>query len=138
MRSTVSLLTAAAVGSLFATSAQAAERSHGHHAHRARTRPASTAPKQEEQNATLKQEVADLRAEVESLKQTISSEHEAQVATSAQVQTLNTQVAAAPAAAREEAKTEIATAIEKEHHRDAIGYKGIRLQPGGFLEFAGI
>jgi hypothetical protein len=70
-----------------------------------------------------------------SLRQEVEGDHQAQAATASHVEALGTEVAAA---ARNEAKTEVAAAIEKEHRQDAIGYKGIRLQPGGYLEFAGI
>ncbi|MDE2410161.1 MAG: hypothetical protein KGM18_00135 [Sphingomonadales bacterium] len=108
-----------------------------HNRHHARPNEARVT-EQSRQNDELRQELAELRAEVSSLKQALESEHATQVATNTEVQTLNSEIAAAPATAREQARTEVASAIEKEHHRDAIGYKGIRLQPGGFLEFAGI
>ena len=137
MRSSVTLLATVAAGSLFATAAQATDHAR-HHRAAPHAGTGSQAMNQDEQNAELRQEVAELRAEVTSLKAAIDGDHQDQIATNTQVQTLNNQIAAAPTVARDEAKTEVAAAIEKEHHRDAIGYKGIRLQPGGFLEFAGI
>jgi hypothetical protein len=93
----------------------------------------------------LQAEVASLRGEVESQKtaQTaattqIETTQGALQATQAQVQAVQTQVAATPPVTPDQVNSQIATAIDKEHHNDKLYFKGITITPGGFLELAGI
>jgi len=134
----IKLLATAAASSLIATAGTAAPvKKHHPVAHRA---PSA--------NAELLAEVKELRAQVDELRSkvdttaNIQNETSATVAnTQAQVQSVQTQVAAvtaAPPVTKEEVHTQIAGAIEKEHHNDKFYFKGITITPGGFLEAAGI
>lgn len=93
----------------------------------------------------LQGEVESLRSEVESQKTTqtatvarIDTTESALQSTRTQVQVVQTQIAAAPPVSHEQVDTQIASAIDKEHHNDKFYFKGITIQPGGFLELAGI
>ncbi len=103
-------------------------------------------------NQELLEEVRSLRSEVENLRQQVNEQTSAQVntqhqvaSTTAQVQTtaaqvdaVQAQVAAAAPVTNDQVKTQIASAIEKEHHNDKLYFKGITITPGGFLELSGI
>ena len=103
-------------------------------------------------NAQLLDEVKALRAEVENLKARVDTTASTQGETTArinatqaqaqetqaQVQAVQTQVATVPAMTKEQVGTQIAAAVQKEHHNDKFYYKGITITPGGFLEAAGI
>ena len=137
MNMRVKLLATAAATSLLVSGAHAAP-AKKHHA----------APRAASANTALLKQVEALRAEVESLRAQITSTSSVQAETvaqvnntQAQVQAVQTQVqavAATPAVSKEQVKTEIAGAIEKEHHNDKFYFKGITITPGGFLEAAGI
>ena len=82
-----------------------------------------------------------LRAEVQSLKAQVDSQGTVQAATQAQVEAVQTQVAAAPTVplvTPDDVKTQIADAVDKEHHNDKFYFKGITITPGGYLELAGL
>jgi hypothetical protein len=103
-------------------------------------------------NQELLQEVRSLRSEVENLKQQMNEQTSAQVttqhqvatttaqvqSTAAQVEAVQAQVASTPPVTNDQVKTQIASAIEKEHHNDKFYFKGITITPGGFLELSGI
>jgi len=103
-------------------------------------------------NAALLAQVKALQAEVESLRGEVETQKTAQTATAAridttesalqttqtQVQAVQQQVTATPPVSKEQVNSQIATAIDKEHHNDKIYFKGITIQPGGFLEMSGI
>jgi hypothetical protein len=127
------LATAAVAGALIAGGAQAAPAKKHH------PRPSASA------NQALLDEVRALRAEVTELRGKVDSQASAQAttqqqieATQSQVQAVQTQVAAAPAMSADQVNSQIAKAIDKEHHNDKFFFKGITLTPGGFLELAGI
>jgi hypothetical protein len=127
------LATAAVAGALIAGGAQAAPAKKHH--------PRPSAPA----NQALLDEVRALRAEVTDLRSKVDSQASAQAATQqqieatqSQVQAVQTQVAAAPAMSADQVNSQIAKAIDKEHHNDKFFFKGITLTPGGFLELAGI
>jgi hypothetical protein len=103
-------------------------------------------------NGSLSAEVKALQAQVAALRGEIESQRSAQTATAArvetnesalqstqtQVQTVQQQIAAAPPVTKEQVGTQIASAIDKEHHNSKFFFKGITITPGGFLEAAGI
>ena len=103
-------------------------------------------------NRELLDEVRALRSEVADLKQRVAEQSSAQANTQAQVSTTQTQIqaaqavvqavqaqaSAAPPVTKEQVSTQIASAIDKEHHNDKFYFKGITLTPGGYLELAGI
>jgi hypothetical protein len=103
-------------------------------------------------NQELLEEVRSLRSEVENLKQQMNEQTSAQIntqhqvattsaqaqTTAAQVEAVQAQVASTPPVTKEQVKTEIASAVEKEHHNDKFYFKGITITPGGFLELSGI
>jgi hypothetical protein len=103
-------------------------------------------------NAVLLAQVKALQAEVESLRGEVETQKTAQTATVAridttesalqttqtQVQAVQQQVSTTPPVSREQVNSQIASAIDKEHHNDRIYFKGITIQPGGFLEMSGI
>ena len=136
MNMRVKLLATAAATSFLATGAYAAP-AKKHHAARA---PSA--------NAALLEEVKALRAEVDELKSKVDTTSSMQAETvaqvnntQAQVQNVQTQVAAvtaSPPVTKEQVNTQIANAVEKEHHNDKFYFKGITITPGGFLEAAGI
>ena len=137
MNMRVKLLATAAATSLLVGGAHAAS-AKKHHA----------TPRTASANGALLRQVEALRAEVEALRAQVSSTSTAQAETvaqvnntQAQVQAVQTQVqavAATPAVTKEQVNTQIASAVEKEHHNDKFYFKGITLTPGGFLEAAGI
>jgi hypothetical protein len=140
------LMAAVAIGAVIAPAAHAAEKKHTkHHAVAAKKAP---------HEAALKGEVDELKAQVAALRDELRNQREAtaqtqtqvvqtqtQVAqTQAQVGQMNAEISAKPS--QEQVKTEVGTqvasAVEKEHHNDAFYFKGIKITPGGFLELAGI
>jgi hypothetical protein len=134
----ITLLATAAAGSLIATGAYAAPaKKHHAAAHRA---PSA--------NSELLQEVKELRAQVEELRAKVDTTSSIQAETVAQVNTTQAQVAsvqtqvqavtATPPVTKDQVNTQIAGAIEKEHHNDKFYFKGITITPGGFVEAAGI
>jgi len=135
------LLAAVALGAIVAPNAHAATKKHvKHHARAAAAAPRDTA---------LRGEVDELKAQIASLRDELRSQRDTAVATQtqvaqtqAQVGTINQEIAATPPMTKADVKavahTEIATAVEAEHHRDNIPYKGIKITPGGFIELAGI
>lgn len=131
------LATAAVAGS--AVPAFAAPQHHRAHPHAA---PSAT-----------KAEIDELRSEIADLRQRLSeqtatqSQVQAQVATAqAQATTTETEVAAISAKQGSDtgtsqlaaAQDELRRRVEKDEHPDHIGYKGIQLTPGGFVELAGV
>lgn len=141
MRHATSLLAAVSLAAL-ALPGTAAAATHRHH----RTQPAHHKPAGRDVERTmLVQQVAELRAELNSLRQEIAAQKQAQDNTVATVAATQAQVAAvsrkADDTARqvpEQARTEIAGALTKEHRKGYVDFKGIRIAPGGFLELAGI
>ena len=138
MKYTSALLAAVAAGGLIAPiAAQAGTTPAKRHAtrHHAVAQGLTTA----ENSALLQEEVSQLRAEVNSLHQELSAEKQSTqsqiAATQSQVGAIQVQV---PVAAKAAADTEIAVAIEKEHHSDRSYYRGITIKPVGFIEAAGI
>jgi outer membrane murein-binding lipoprotein Lpp len=139
------LLAAVAAGAVFAPAAHAAEGRHGKtHAH-AHAAPAEAPAKK----AALKSEVDELKAEVAALREEIRATRETTAATQtqvvqaqaqvgAQIGAMHQEIAAKPVVTKDDVKHEIATAVEAEHHRDSIPYKGIKITPGGFIELAGM
>jgi uncharacterized small protein (DUF1192 family) len=103
-------------------------------------------------NAGLMARVEALQAEVEALKAEVNVQQDTQAqsvarmqstesalqSTQTQVQAVQTQLGTQPSISREDVKTQIASAIDKEHHNDKFYFKGITIQPGGFLEMSGI
>lgn len=100
-------------------------------------------------NQALLDEVKALRSEVETLRAKVDATSSTATATQAQVQQtqeqvqqVQTQVAAAPPVTQTQVdttvKTQIAAAVDKEHHNDKFYFKGITITPGGFVEAAGI
>jgi len=136
------LLAAAAANSVAAGAVDAA----GHKQHHGAPHSATSA------NAQLVAQVKALSIEVEALKSEVGMQRgnqetataqlqttqSALQSTQSQVQNVQTQLAATPAISKEQVNTEIAGAIEKEHHNDKFYFKGITITPGGFLEAAGI
>lgn len=94
----------------------------------------------------LREMVAQLQAEVASLHQEVVAQRQSQTATQAelaqtsvQVGAIHTEIAAAPAAVTPgQVQSQIASAIDTEHHQDHFDFKGLRITPGGFLEMAGV
>jgi hypothetical protein len=138
----VYMLATAAASSLIAGTAQAAP-AKKHHAHAASA------------NQQLLEEVKALRAEVEGLKEKVNAQDTAQATTQQQIESAQTQAQAAsseaqavqaqvqaanaaPPVTKEQVNSQIASAIDKEHHNDKFYFKGITITPGGFLELAGI
>ena len=135
------VLLATAAGALATGGAAAAPvRKHHHHVV---TRSANT---------LLLDEVKALRAEVQELRSKVDTTASTQASTDAkvdstqslvqanqsQIQAVQTQVATVPAMTKEQVNTQIAAAVQKEHHNDKFYFKGITITPGGFLEAAGI
>ena len=96
-------------------------------------------------NQQLLNEVKELRAEVQELRGKVDSQSTEQAETQqqidaarSQIQAVQTQVATVPAVTPDQVNTQIATAIDKEHHNDKFYFKGLTITPGGFLELAGI
>ena len=138
MNMRVKLLATAAATSLLVTGGYAAPAKKHHAAHRA---PSANAELLEEVKA-LRAQVDELRAKVDTTS-SMQAETVAQVNnTQAQVQSVQTQVqavtAAPPPVTKEQVNTQIAAAVDKEHHNDKFYFKGITITPGGFLEAAGI
>jgi hypothetical protein len=135
------LMAAVAIGAVIAPAAHAAEKKHAKH-HAAKTAPAGA------KESALKGEVDELKAEVAALRDELKTQRDTTAATQTQVaqtqaevvqtQTQVQQIAATPAATKEDVKTAIAASVEKEHHNDGFYFKGIKITPGGFLEMAGI
>lgn len=141
------LLAAVSIGAVLAPNAQAAEKKHAkpHHHH---TAPAAKSS----ESVALKSEVEELKAQVTALREEIKAQRETVATTQTavaqtQVQVTQTQqqvgslsqsVAETPKLAKAAADTEVASAIEKEHAKGYIDFKGIRITPGGFLELAGV
>jgi hypothetical protein len=136
----IALLATAAANLVAVGAADAATTKHPHH-----TAAASG-------NAALMKKVEALQAEVEALKSEVTVQQESQAnataqmqstasalqTTQSQVQSVQTQLASAPPVTPDQVKTQIAGAIDKEHHNDKFYFKGITITPGGFLEAAGI
>lgn len=132
------LLATAAANLVFVGGVDAATHKKNHH-------PASA-------NSALLAQVKALQAEVESLRGEVESQKTVQTATVArvdttesqlqstqtQVQAVQQQVATTPPVTKDQVNTQIASAIDKEHHNDKFYFKGITIQPGGFLEMSGI
>jgi hypothetical protein len=140
MKYTSALLAAVAAGAVIAPiAAHAATPAKHHHA---RHHDEAQSPRSDEDSMLLKEEVSQLRAEVNSLHQEISAEKQTATATQSQLADTQSQIgemhAQVPAAAKAAADTEIAVAIDKEHHSDRSYYRGITIKPVGFLEAAGI
>ena len=101
-----------------------------------------------ETNQALLDEVRSLRAELNDLRAKVDSQGATQASTAAQVQSTQAQVqqvqtqvqvvTATPPVTKEQVNTQIAAAVDKEHHNDKFYFKGITITPGGFLEAAGI
>ncbi|MDH7639098.1 hypothetical protein [Sphingomonas oryzagri] len=133
------LLATAAANLVIAGAADAAVHKKAHHA----------APSA---NAELLAQVKALKAEVENLRGEVETQKSAQTATAArvdttesalqttqtQVQAVQQQVAATPPVTKDQVNSQIASAIDKEHHNDKFYFKGITITPGGFLELSGI
>lgn len=138
------LLAATALGGIVASAsaAQATPVRHRHHS-APMTRAVSD-------NARLRDQLAQLQAEVASLHQEVVAQRQAQASTqastqaaamqmTAQIGALHDQVAAAPTSVtREQVRTEIASGIATDHSKPYVQFKGIKITPGGFLEAAGI
>ena len=141
MKYTSALLAAVAAGGLTAPIAAHAATAPARH-HRARHHAAAPAARTDENTVLLQEEVAQLRAEVNSLHQDIAAERQTASATQSQVAETQAQViimhAQAPVVAKAAADSEIAVAIDKEHHSDRSYYRGITIKPVGFLEAATI
>jgi hypothetical protein len=134
------LLATATAHVLLAGAAEAAPRKHA--------RPAAA----KSANAQLLEEVKALRAEVTSLRNEVETQKTAQRATTArvedtqsalqstqtQVQAVQAQVVSTPPVTTQQVNTQIASAIDKEHHNSKLYFKGISITPGGFIEMAGI
>lgn len=133
------LLAAVAVNSVCAGMADAAT-------HKVHHRTAPNANSQLlAQVKALQEEVQSLRGEVENQKTTqtataarVDTAESALQSTQTQVQAVQTQIAAQPPVSKEQVNTQIASAIDKEHHNDKFYFKGITITPGGYLELAGI
>jgi hypothetical protein len=129
------LLAGAALATLAAGAAQAASPKKHHAA------PSANQQLLDEVRA-LRAEVSTLRAKVDATSSTAVNTQAQVVATQAQVQQVQTQVAAAPPVTQAQVdttvKTQIASAVEKEHHNDKFYFKGVTITPGGFVEAAGI
>jgi hypothetical protein len=139
MRLSSNLLAAVAAGAMVAPvcGALAAPAQHHHPRHRVAAASGDSA---------LREEVAQLQAEVASLHQEVMAQRQNQDATqvqiaqtTAQVSALHEQVATAPApVTTAQVQTQIASAIDTDHKKPYVQFKGIKITPGGFLEAAGI
>ena len=144
MKRASALLAAVAAGGLFAPiAAQASASPAKDHAHRHHAMKKKAHEGAADGDATLmREEISQLRAEVNGLHQEIAAEK--QTASSTQSQLADTQAqigdmhAQVPAVAKAAADTEVAAAIDKEHHSDRSYYRGITIKPVGFIEAAGI
>ncbi len=139
MKIRTALLATAAANMLIAGAADSAAHRKAHHA-------ASAG------NAALLAQVKTLQAEVESLRGEVETQKTAQTATAArvdttesalqttqtQVQAVQQQVATTPPVTKDQVNTQIASAIDREHHNDKFYFKGITITPGGFLELSDI
>jgi hypothetical protein len=137
MKTRIALLAAVAANTIALSGAQAAT-----HKHHTATKHAAAKPSA---NAELLAQVKALQAQVESMRAEMDAQKTTQVATQAQVQATQTQVQqvqtaiqAAPPVTQDQVKTQISSAIDKEHHNDKFYFKGITITPGGFVELAGI
>ncbi len=129
-----------ALCALVATDASAAVKHRKHVATKAAAKPSA--------NAELLQEVRELREQVATLKSRIDGATGDQQAAAAQLQSTqakidavqakvdatDTKVAAIPTTV----SVAVDTATDKARHADKFYFKGITIQPGGFLELAGI
>ena len=143
MKLRTALLAAAAANTLAMGAANAATHTAAHKTHR-HAAPSANAELLAQVKA-LQSEVQSLRGEVEGQKATqtaavarIDTTESALQSTQTQVAAVQTQIAAQPPVSQEQVNTQIAGAIDKEHHNDKFYFKGITIQPGGFLELAGI
>lgn len=91
------------------------------------------------------EEMARLRAQVTALQERLDATQQAQATTSQQVAQTQSQVGAlsqsvaeAPKVASTTAKAEVASAFDHERKQGYFDFKGVRITPGGFLEFAGV
>jgi hypothetical protein len=144
MKYSSALLAAVAAGCIIApiAGAQAAPARHHRPLHPAAARSA-THPGD---SALLREQVSQLQAEVASLHQEVVAQRQSQASTqaevtqtTAQVGALHEQIAAAPPAVTPEiVQGQIASAIDTEHKKPYVQFKGIKITPGGFLEAAGI
>jgi hypothetical protein len=136
------LLAAAALGAVIAPNANAAVKKHTKH-------HAKAVAHGEVKESALRNEVDELKAQVAALRDELRSQRDTTVATQtqvaqtqAQVGEIHQEIAAKPAVTPEDVhvavKTEVASAVEKEHHNDAFYFKGVKIVPGGFLELTGI
>jgi hypothetical protein len=141
MKLHIALLATVAATSLIAGGATAAPRKAKHEKHAVSPNKALL-----DQIQTMQAELDELRSEIH--QQTAAQAVTQQQATAAQTQALavqsqvaavQSQIASTPApVSQEQVKTQIAGAIDKEHHNDKFYFKGITITPGGFLELAGI
>ena len=144
MKYVSALLAASALCGVTAPAVQAATAHHhatrakAHHAAKVAERPMAHDPQ-------VMEEMARLRAQVAALQERLDAEHTAQASTQMQVAqtqqqvgSLSQSVTQTPKIATEAAQVEVASAIDKEHKKGYIDFKGVRLTPGGFLEMAGI
>ncbi len=140
MRLSSALLAAVAVGAIVVpiAGAQAAPAKHRHPRHHAPVAHASADGALREQVAQLQAEVASLHQEVIAQRQTQASTQAEVAQTTAQVGALHDQVATAPVITPDQVHTEIASAIDQDHKKPYVEFKGIHITPGGFLEAAGI
>lgn len=139
MKIRTALLAAVAANSVCAGVATAATRKVHHHV------VPSASLQLLAQVKALQGEVESLRNEVESQKTTqiaavarLDTTESALQSTRTQMEAVQTQIATTPPVSHEQVTTQIASAIDKEHHNDKFYFKGITIQPGGFLELAGI
>jgi len=148
MQTKITLLATAAMASLLLpATAYAGSAAHQKHHHIRHTVRKAHVVSHSAVDATggLRQEVDSLKAEVASLHQELDAQRQQSASTQAQlaetqtqVGAVHSQVAASVDVARAEVKSQIHSAIEAEHRKDHIDYKGLRITPGGFLELAGI
>ena len=142
MKYTSVLLAAVAAGSIIAPIAAHADAGASAKHYHGRHHAAAQRPHTDEDSALLKEEVSQLRAEVNSLHQDLVAEKQSQSDTQSQMAQTQAQVsimhAQVPEAAKAAADSEIAVAIDKEHHSDRSYYRGITIKPVGFLEAATI
>ncbi|MBS0254095.1 MAG: hypothetical protein JSS36_02500, partial [Proteobacteria bacterium] len=144
MRTLDRLLAAASVAAIItATPALAGTR---HHVKApARHHSAQHRDQGDAERAALAQQLADMRTELNSLRQELAAQKAEQATARGEMAAAQNQVAtvtrkldetaqAAPAAIR----TEVASALTKEHRKPYAEFKGIRIAPGGFIELAGI
>jgi hypothetical protein len=136
MKTNPSLLGGAALGVVCSLAAGNMAQAAGKHHHRAAARPATS---------DLARQVRELRAEVQSLKATLSAQSQAQQQTQAQVQSAQTQAAAAQVqaqAARSALDSQIATipttvasavANQPKPKTSPLSYGGVNITLGGYL-----